>query len=40
MLPNTVFSFSDASPYQIIAFLGGAILHTAFFVWIVYLVRH
>ena len=27
-------------PCQILAFLGGAIAHTAFFVWIVYLVRH
>ena len=40
MLENTVFSFADASGLQMIAFIGGAIMHTAFFVWVVYLVRH
>lgn len=40
MLENTVFSFANASTYQMIAYVGGAIVHTAFFVWIVYLVRH
>ena len=40
MLQNTVFSFANASAIQVIAFLAGAIAHTAFFVWIVYLVRH
>ena len=40
MLADTVFSFTDASAFQIIAFIGGAIAHTAFFVWVVYLVRH
>ena len=39
MLENTVFSFATASPYQIIAFCGGAIAHVAFFVWVVYLIR-
>ena len=40
MLEDTVFSFADASAFQVIAFIGGAIAHTAFFVWVVYLVRH
>jgi hypothetical protein len=40
MLEDTVFSFANASPFQVAAFLGGAIGHTAFFVWVVYLVRH
>ena len=40
MLQNTVFSFADASAIQVLAFLGGAIAHIAFFVWVVYLVRH
>jgi hypothetical protein len=40
MLENTVFSFANASPYQTIAFIGGAIAHIAFFVWVAYLVRH
>ena len=39
MLPETAFSFADASVYQIIAFIGGAIAHTAFFVWVVWLIR-
>ncbi|HYM99531.1 MAG TPA: hypothetical protein VET25_07295 [Aestuariivirgaceae bacterium] len=40
MLEDTVFSFANASWYQVIAYIGGAIAHTAFFVWVVYLVRH
>ncbi len=40
MLANTVFSFADASFLQVFAFLAGAIAHTTFFVWVVYLVRH
>jgi hypothetical protein len=40
MLADTVFSFANASPFQVIAFVGGAIAHIAFFVWVVYLVRH
>lgn len=40
MLEHTVFTFASASPEQIAAFIGGAIAHTAFFVWIVYLIRH
>jgi hypothetical protein len=39
MLADTVFSFANASPYQAIAFIGGAIAHIGFFVWVVYLVR-
>ncbi len=40
MLADTVFSFASASGFQMIAFVLGAIAHTAFFVWVVYLVRH
>lgn len=39
MLADTVFSFANASPYQWIAFVGGAIGHIGFFVWVAYLVR-
>lgn len=39
MLPETAFSLAHASINQIIAFYAGAIAHTCFFVWIVYLVR-
>ena len=39
MLPHTAFSFATADVYQTIAFIGGAIAHTAFFVWVAYLVR-
>jgi hypothetical protein len=39
MLAHTAFSFAGASPYQVIAYIGGAIAHIAFFVWVVYLVR-
>ena len=39
MLPNTVFSLANASPEQVIAFFGGAVVTVAFFVWVVYLVR-
>ena len=39
MLAETAFSFADASVFQIIAFVGGAIAHTAFFVWVVWLIR-
>jgi len=38
MLADTVFSFSDASVMQVIAFVGGAIFHVGFFVWVGYLV--
>lgn len=40
MLEDTVFSFANASPYQTIAFIGGAIATVTFFVWVAYLVRH
>jgi hypothetical protein len=41
MLHDTVFSFATASPEQMIAFVGGAIAHIAFFVWVAYLaIRH
>ena len=39
MLPHTVFSFANASPEQVIAFIGFVIATIAFFVWVVYLVR-
>ena len=39
MLENTVFSLADASPIQVIAFVGFAIATIAFFVWVAYLVR-
>ena len=40
MLENTVFSLANASTLQAIAFIGGAIAHTAFFIWVIYLMRH
>ena len=40
MLEDTVFSLANASPIQVFAFIGGAIAHTAFFIWIIYLIRH
>jgi hypothetical protein len=40
MLEDTVFSFANASAYQVIAFLGGGILYITFIVWVGYLVRH
>jgi hypothetical protein len=39
MIEPTAFSFATADVYQTIAFIGGAVAHTAFFAWIVYLVR-
>jgi len=39
MLPHTAFSFVQASPSQIIAFFGGAVVTIAFFVWVAYLVK-
>ena len=38
MLENKVFSFAYASPVQVIAFLGFAIVTIAFFVWVAYLI--
>ena len=34
MLAHTVFSFANAGPFQVIAFIGFAIAHIAFFVWV------
>ncbi len=39
MLAETAFSFADASVYQVIAFVGGAVLHIGFFAWVVWLIR-
>jgi hypothetical protein len=39
MLAHTAFSRAQASPSQMIAFFGGAVVHIAFFVWVAYLVR-
>lgn len=39
MLAHTAFSVAQASPSQLIAYFAGAIVHIAFFVWIVWLVR-
>ena len=39
MLAHTAFSLATASPSQMIVFFGGAVVHIAFFVWVVYLVR-
>jgi hypothetical protein len=39
MLPNKVFSFAYASPEQVIAFVGFAIVTVVFFVWVAYLIR-
>ena len=40
MLDHTAFSLANASPSQMIAYFGGAVVTIAFFVWVVYLVRH
>jgi hypothetical protein len=39
VLEHTAFSFATADVYQTIAFIGGAIAHTAFFVWVLWLIR-
>jgi hypothetical protein len=39
MLPHAVFSLADASPEQVVAFVGFAIFTIGFFVWVAYLVR-
>jgi hypothetical protein len=39
MLAHTAFSLTQASPSQIIAYFGGAVITIAFFVWVAYLVR-
>ena len=40
MLDHTAFSLANASPSQMIAYFGGAVITIAFFVWVAYLVRH
>ncbi|ASY71617.1 hypothetical protein [Sinorhizobium fredii] len=37
MLPQTAFSIADAGIIQTLAFVGGAIFHIGFFVWVAYL---
>jgi hypothetical protein len=39
MLAQTAFSLAEASPSQMIAFFGGAVVTIAFFVWVAFLVR-
>jgi hypothetical protein len=39
MLANSVFSLVDASPEQILAFIGFAAFTIGFFAWVAYLVR-
>jgi hypothetical protein len=39
MLAHTAFSLAEASPSQMIAFFGGAVVTIAFFIWVAYLVR-
>jgi hypothetical protein len=39
MPPHAVFSLADASPEQVVAFVGFAIFTIGFFVWVAYLVR-
>jgi hypothetical protein len=39
MLAQTAFSIAQASPSQMIAYFAGAVVHIAFFAWIVWLVR-
>ncbi|MFT2214874.1 hypothetical protein ACLJYM_23810 [Rhizobium giardinii] len=38
MLQETVFSWGDAGTLQTLAFVGGAVFHIGFFVWVAYLV--
>ena len=40
MLDHTAFSLANASPSQMIAYFGGAVVTIAFFVWVAYHVRH
>ena len=39
MLEHTAFSLASSDVYQAIAFIGGAIAHIAFFVWVLWLIR-
>ena len=38
MQPSAVFSFANASPEQVIAFVGFSLFTIGFFVWVAYLV--
>jgi hypothetical protein len=38
MLEQTAFAFGDADFIQTLAFVGGAVFHIGFFVWVGYLV--
>jgi hypothetical protein len=40
MLAHTAFSFAEASPSQLVAFFGGAVITIGFFVWVASLVKH
>jgi hypothetical protein len=39
MLADPIFSLADASPEQIVAFIGFAVFTIGFFAWVAYLVR-
>jgi hypothetical protein len=39
MLAAPIFSLADASPEQIVAFIGFAVFTVGFFAWVAYLVR-
>jgi hypothetical protein len=39
MQPSAVFSFANASPEQVIVFVGFSLFTIGFFVWVAYLVR-
>lgn len=39
MLAHTAFSLAQESPSQMIAYFAGAVVHVAFFAWIIWLVR-
>ena len=38
MLPHAVFSLAEASPEQVVAFVGFSLFTIGFFVWVAYLV--
>jgi hypothetical protein len=39
MLADPIFSLAEASPEQIVAFIGFAVFTICFFAWVAYLVR-
>ena len=39
MLENTLFSLSQASPSQAVAFIGFALFTIGFFIWVAWLAR-